>query len=60
MSGKKLKACPFCGTMNISIAFCGGLYRVKCDSCDGSGAMVLTEFQAVENWNRRAKKGRGK
>jgi Lar family restriction alleviation protein len=67
MSGKKnfghtLKACPFCGSSDVTLERAGiaGFYSVTCEACGAFvfGSPIRSTLKAretaVEKWNKRA------
>lgn len=48
----KYLPCPFCGGHAMPMAAVGEFW-VMCDICHASIGMCNTEYQAVEEWNRR-------
>lgn len=53
----KLKPCPFCGNIHISVSNHKVLgvawHQVFCEDCEASGPAAPTEKYAIELWNRR-------
>ena len=55
----KLRACPFCGNIELEVKSCqlfvyGGFeYMVGCDDCNCRGPRHRTEEDAIDHWNDR-------
>lgn len=56
-----LKPCPFCGSTEVTLDAVdrgrnreGSAVWAQCRDCGTSTAVKLTEWEAVETWNRRA------
>ena len=55
----KLKPCPYCGSLNVTIASAKHelgrlLFFGMCMGCGAKGPGELTEINAASEWNRRA------
>lgn len=60
----ELRACPFCGSRNITTDQLGNEARpffvMTCGNCQADGPVEVTEAQAAEAWNTRVEsKGDG-
>jgi Lar family restriction alleviation protein len=57
----ELLPCPFCGKENRSVYHgATGWPKVICIECRATGPEEQTEWEAVESWNMRSKRGLGK
>lgn len=59
MSEKKLKPCPFCGSLKLFIGnTVNQIYMIRCYSCGAVVSFVGSELRekAFIAWNRRDKK----
>lgn len=49
----KLKPCPFCGSVHLSVLDYESRYRVECNFCKARTGIWDSEADAVDEWNRR-------
>ena len=53
-----LKACPFCGSGNVSVDHIGeDFYLACCEECGATGPGAETWFKAGRLWNERRRMG---
>lgn len=51
----KLKPCPFCGSVHLSVLDYESRYRVECNFCKARTGIWDSEADAVDEWNRRVR-----
>lgn len=51
----KLKPCPFCGSVHLSVLDYESRYRVECNFCKARSGIWDSEADAVDAWNRRVR-----
>lgn len=54
LSARPSQPCPFCGSANIGLQPCLGMFYVVCVECSAEGPERLKDEDAIAAWNRRA------